>query len=451
MVNGGIHKHSSNGIALIAVLWVVAVMGTITLLYSRQTNLSLKINRNVMKTSQAMMLAEAGVHYAIGELMLDAETNGYDSRNDTWFDNQSLFYDVSLGEGVFRLVHADLEEVNAEHYGIMDESAKLNINVATKQQLMQLEFAEEDVVEAILDWRDENDDQRPLGAENMYYNGLSEPYNAKNGKFDSLDELLLVKGMTVDILYGEDVNQNGTLDVPENDGADNFPNDNSDGKLRRGWRPYLTFYSYEENVDLEGNSRINLNDADKEAMQSQLGEVLDETDIDSIIAARDENNFESIGDLFDVQLTVQTSSGNNGRGGGNNQNQETLDSGKIKQILDQVTVSGEDKLWGRININTAPKTVLQCLLPENPDAVEGIIEYRESGEQAFDSLADLLEVDGIDEDTFKDLVNDISIKSSVFSVRSIGYLQQSQAYKEVSALIDRGENLPQIRYWKVIR
>lgn len=463
--------HSKKGVALIAVLWAVAVMGVITMLLSRQSNLSLKINRNVMQSSQAMLLAEAGVYRAIGELVVDAESTTSDSRNESWFDNQSMFMDIQLGDGVFRLVHPNLETVNSSHYGIMDECSKININVAAKAQLMQLEMMTEEIADAVLDWRDDDSQPQPMGAENQYYNGLTEPYNAKNGLFDSVEELLLVKGVTIDLLYGEDINQNGALDAPENDGADHYPNDNSDGTLRRGWYPYLTIYSYEKNVDGSGAGRLNLNDANKEAMQEKFNGILEENEIDSIIAAREQNNFQSVGDLLDVQLTTQTSGGenNNGRGrnnggenrgnnrnnnrGGNNnrnQNQGKLSPDKVKQIIDKVTISGESNLTGRINLNTAPESVIKTLLTENPDVVTNIIQER-TNKGAFDSIGDLLDVNGVTEDIFKRIANNVCVKSSVFSVRSIGYMPKTSAYKEVMALIDRGVDPPQIRYWKVLR
>ena len=44
--------------------------------------------------------------------------------------------------------------------------------------------------DAIIDWRDSDDLHRLHGAEDEYYMKLPEPYHAKNGPFDSVDELL---------------------------------------------------------------------------------------------------------------------------------------------------------------------------------------------------------------------------------------------------------------------
>ena len=53
-----------------------------------------------------------------------------------------------------------------------------------------------DVADAIVDWLDMDSSPRPYGAEDDYYTALSPPYHCKNGPLDSLEELLLVRGVT---------------------------------------------------------------------------------------------------------------------------------------------------------------------------------------------------------------------------------------------------------------
>ena len=58
------------------------------------------------------------------------------------------------------------------------------------------------IVDSVLDWIDSDETHRLHGAESDYYMSLPNPYKAKNNKFDAVEELLLVKGMTPEILYG---------------------------------------------------------------------------------------------------------------------------------------------------------------------------------------------------------------------------------------------------------
>ena len=50
---------------------------------------------------------------------------------------------------------------------------------------------------------------RTNGAKESYYSGLTPPYHCKNGPLDSLEEMLLIKGVTPQLLFGNDKNRNG--------------------------------------------------------------------------------------------------------------------------------------------------------------------------------------------------------------------------------------------------
>jgi general secretion pathway protein K len=58
------------------------------------------------------------------------------------------------------------------------------------------------IVGSILDWVDKDSDMHIQGAETEYYQTLNPPYEAKNGVIDDLSELLLVKGMTPELYWG---------------------------------------------------------------------------------------------------------------------------------------------------------------------------------------------------------------------------------------------------------
>src|SRR5437660_7264551 len=93
------------------------------------------------------------------------------------------------------------------YYGVNDESAKINLQSLMQLDssgqvaynlLMKLPNMTDDVANSILDWIDPRTTQpRSSGAKDTYYMTLSPPYHCKNGPLDSLEELLLVKGMTV--------------------------------------------------------------------------------------------------------------------------------------------------------------------------------------------------------------------------------------------------------------
>jgi type II secretory pathway component PulK len=143
-----------------------------------------------------------------------------------------------------------------------------------------------ELADAILDFIDEDETPRTNGCESEYYSSLSPPYSSKNSPLESIDELLLVAGVTPDLLYGEDVNRNGLLDPNENDGDATWPPDNADGILQLGWSAYLTVHGREKNARWDGTPRINVNDNDLASLYDQLEQEFDATVAQFVIAYR---------------------------------------------------------------------------------------------------------------------------------------------------------------------
>ena len=92
---------------------------------------------------------------------------------------------------------------------VTDEGGKLPVNRMDETMLTQVMTnlgvppdPAADVVDGILDWRDADDDHRLHGAESDYYLSLPKPYAAKNAPLDSLEELLMIKGITPELYYG---------------------------------------------------------------------------------------------------------------------------------------------------------------------------------------------------------------------------------------------------------
>src|SRR5207249_3756045 len=111
-----------------------------------------------------------------------------------------------------------------------DESSKLNLNTATLEMLETLPRMTPEFAAAIIDWRDTDENVSQGGAESESYLRLTSPYRCKNTNFESVAELRHVMGADLDMIYGEDANLNGVLDINENDGDISSPSDNRDGR-----------------------------------------------------------------------------------------------------------------------------------------------------------------------------------------------------------------------------
>ena len=106
------------------------------------------------------------------------------------------WHEEALGGGAFRVRW-------------VDEGGKININRADEETLRRVftnlgveEPNKAILVDSIMDWRDPDDLHRASGAENEYYRSLTPPYTAKNGPFDTVEDLLWVRGMTAELFYG---------------------------------------------------------------------------------------------------------------------------------------------------------------------------------------------------------------------------------------------------------
>ena len=169
-------------------------------------------------------------------------------------------------------------------YGFADESALLNLNALPVEQqqrrdsiarLMHIPGMRPETAAAIMDWMDADDEPSDLGAESAWYSAQKPAYRPRQGRLQTLQELLLVRGVTKELLFGEDTNQNGILDPHENDGATRPPNDNADGVLQAGWSELLTIHSAERTLRADGSKKINLNDSNLvalyDALETQFG------------------------------------------------------------------------------------------------------------------------------------------------------------------------------------
>jgi len=208
------------GAILITALWIVAILTIFAVSVGRQSAVSLKLTSYSVDKVQAFHLARAGIMRVLAEKSLEYKRNlstTIDAFNQKWANNEDLFKEHSLGNGSYTIGYIYPDETEDEEeiilYGLMDEQSKVNINTASVNTLKNLilsfdidEDDAEDIAAAIVDWRDEDDeitiseDDVFYGAEDEYYQGLSPAYHCKNLAFDSIYELILVRGMTQGIM-----------------------------------------------------------------------------------------------------------------------------------------------------------------------------------------------------------------------------------------------------------
>lgn len=178
-------KARQEGVALVLVLWIVALLSIMATGASTEARRDGILARNAVDLARARHLAEAGVYHAIIEL----------SRDDPalrWpLDGQPQR--VTIGDTEVRIA-------------VRDENGKVDINNAQPALLTVLAAAagvpegqRAAFADAILDWRDDDDLRRPKGAEAPDYRRAGLDYTPRNGQFARVQELRLVLGVTTKV------------------------------------------------------------------------------------------------------------------------------------------------------------------------------------------------------------------------------------------------------------
>ncbi|MEW6003224.1 MAG: helix-hairpin-helix domain-containing protein [Nitrospirota bacterium] len=247
---------SQKGIALLLILWVLTILMVIVLSFSYMARTETYSTLSFKEGIEKKFLAEAGIERGIMELFYRNINKNLPMTEDmeVW-KTDGRPYSGQIGDGYYSV-------------RIMDESGKVDINtvseVILKNLFINLGVQTEEVdtiVDSIMDWKDPDDFHRLHGVESDYYMSLPNPYKAKNANFDTLEELLLVKGMTSEILYG--------------------------GAEKKGIIDFLTVNS--------GTNEININAAPKEVLMAIPGMTPEIAD--QIISFRQNREIEGIEDI----------------------------------------------------------------------------------------------------------------------------------------------------------
>jgi general secretion pathway protein K len=463
--------NSRSGSVLIGVLWCFALLSVIVITLLHTVSIDLRVAKNFEDSIQAHYLALAGIEKAKALIYHEAalRRTSAKSHSGELYDDPRDFKSQPLGRGEFQILRSPGENENARLiYGISDEESRLNVNTASADELKKLYGMKPGTAAAILDWRDQDNNVSPGGAEVDYYASLPQPYLPRNGPFETIRELLMVSGMDREALLGEDANQNGLLDPEEDDGEEWPPSDNHDGTLDSGWSGLLTVNSITENVNAAGENRVNVQTADEAALTRITGIT---TEIaKAIIAYRGQNKLENLADLLEVAAAdprpqnpsaqaqgspnrqagnvpnsgPDQTSGNPTQqpGGGGNQplqfnGPKLISTELLIQIADDVTTSSDSSQSGLVNINTAPARVLACLQGITDELAQAIISYRQSA-GAFASIAGLLQVPGISKEIFKQAAPRITARSETFRILSEGRVKSSGATRRIQEIIHLG-------------
>jgi DNA uptake protein ComE-like DNA-binding protein len=433
-------KHARSGSTFVIVLWVAVGLVSLALYFANSMSFELKASDGRVSGVAAEQAIEGAARYITFALQ-NYETNGVMPDPSTYLSEA-----VRVGESKFWIIGRETNSgagPNSVTFGLVDEAAKVNLNYATSNMLYYLPRMNQDLVIAILDWRDTNGG---TGDFQTYYGMLHPPYQNKSGPFETIDEMKLLYGADMETLFGEDVNRNGVLDPNESD-------DNRNGVADPGLLEYVTVYSREPNTSTNGSARVNIRTV---TAGGQLDQILQS----------------ALGTSRAQQVLTQLGLGGNtgggrGRGGGGggfippttraftSPLQLCIDGGmsadEFAKVQDQITVATGSYINGRVNINTASSAVLSCLpgLTDSPDLVQTLINYRQTNPDKLGSIGWVVEALGQNNRTAitalaaQDCITTHSYQYSA-DVAAVG--PYGRGYRRVRFVFDTITGTPQIVY-----
>jgi general secretion pathway protein K len=197
------------GVALVLALAVIALLVSLVVDFSYTMMVDLTLAANLRDEQKAFFVARSGVELAKHLLQKDQKDNlNYVGLDEDWAHlNEHPGFLSEDDEGKFKVtIEDEAGKIPINELIGKDTTGKPTVNkdiLIPLERLFEVLELDPQLIDPIIDWLDpDNTLTTSSGAKDAYYQSLPSPYHCKNGPLDSLDELLLVKGMTKEILYG---------------------------------------------------------------------------------------------------------------------------------------------------------------------------------------------------------------------------------------------------------
>ncbi|HWQ92671.1 MAG TPA: general secretion pathway protein GspK [Clostridia bacterium] len=270
---------TERGIALVIVMISIFVLTMLAAGFAYSMKVETMLARHANDETELQWIGRSGVEYCKWLLALQAgcPAEPYDALNQTWAGGaggpcstngplSEIQQEIEIGNGSFTWKITDLDRkanINSAGQGILERAFMLMGGDAGDMTSL---------VNAIIDWIDQDDKTSIEGAESNDYESLDPPYQAKNGPIDDITELLFVRGITPELFWGP--------------ASTNSPPNAFLEKLNRSTRNELPTFSVGL-VDLFtpiSSGKINVNTASAEVLQLIPG--VDAMIAEAIVAGR---------------------------------------------------------------------------------------------------------------------------------------------------------------------
>jgi DNA uptake protein ComE-like DNA-binding protein len=415
---------------LIVVLWFAIGLVSIALYFAHSMTYELRASDNRADGLASEQAIEGAARY-VSYILSNYATNGTVPTTN--------LYDcaaVPVGDAHFWIIGRDPSATTSSssspttstgpYFGLIDEASKLNLNYVSSNTLSYLPNMTSDFADAIVDWRGTNG----TADDTMDYTQLG--YADKHAPFETVDELRLVYGSTMGLLFGDDANCNGILDANET-------SQNGVGTFTPGLFDYLTVYTRQPNFNSAGTMLTNVN------TEANLRNLL-QTDLSS---SRATQILDALGfgggerPAFTNLMRFYLRSG--------------MTSSEFVKIADDVTDTTNLYTNGLLNINTATATVMTALFEgigvdeqTAESAAQSLVTYRQQNSDNITAVSWIVDALGRSSSVVQDLANAdrdyITTRTYQFTADIAAVGPYGRGYRRVKFIFDTSQGTPKILY-----
>lgn len=425
-------KPQLRSFATVLVLWAVAISSIVLVSLQSSAWRQTAAGREAIGRVRAKWAARAGIEASIATLAADTLSPSETDAFATLYSLEGVASGRLKGGGSYWIRHT---EPPNEFLGAEDAHAKININRMTRDDFLTFIDMGEDTADSILDWIDEDEDVRELGAEAGYYlQGRTFRYEPRNGHIRTMQEVELISGSDAELVRGEDWNLNGILDPNEDDGDVSWPPDNQDGILDSGWSEHMTAYSVDGGYSMSGEPRLDLRTAEVAEIAKRAD--LDRDQADAVAAWSERTNSTMVNFIQTSlrQLATQAQASQSAR------QARDLTDDQLAFLLDEFYLEDSTVVpnrTGKLNINTCSRDTLEHVVGIDPVLADVILLERDGRPQGFLNIVDLLEVPAINRARLAQLYPLLCVRSNVFVVNCRGRDENTGLEVEMTAVLDR--------------
>jgi hypothetical protein len=397
-------------------MWVAFGLVSITLYFAHSMTMNLKAADNRVAALEADQAIEGGALYVSNILANRANMMTIPTADN--FRAKA----VKIGDATFWLVGRDTNDLQSSgqadepFWGLVDEASKANLNYTDPSNFLNLPQMTVNLAAAMGDWATSNTTPSTGGAKSETYSALPTPYLCKNGPYETIEELRLVYGMNLDLLYGEDANFNGILDPNENDGMTLPPYDNQDGILDPGVFEYVTVWSHESSLGTNGVTRVAVTDT------AALGDLF-RTNFPNL--TRYLTNAGAADSVLEFYYLSKMAPG---------------DFQQVEPYLMNTN------LTGLINVNTATATALACISGIGLNLAPQVLSYRQSNPPQTPSVTWLVTALNNSASLIHQVGPHVTPYSFQFAADIVAVGHHNRGYRRVRFVFDCSTGTPLIVY-----